>query len=183
MINSFVEKLCFKIVNRLRAIIIGLNKGVKLNGTPSIRSNVRIIVEKGAFLKIGKNVRIEHDTVIFCKKGSRLSIGDNTSTGHHTEISCYNSIEIGDDVIMAPYTYITDSNHSWGLKGLSIKDQPMVAGITKIGSNVWLCRGSMVLKDARIGNNSIVGANSVVTKIFLQNCILGGVPAKVIKEL
>ncbi len=170
-----------KIIYLVRYLKYKLNKQVELDGFIAIQSNVKIIVEQGGFLKIGRGVCLKENTVIYCKKGAKITIGHSTSTGHHTEISANNSIIIGDNVIMGAYTYITDSNHRYDVKGVLIAKQGMSIGKTKIGSNVWLARNSMVLKDAEVGDNSVVAANSVVSKKFTAGLILGGVPAKLIK--
>ena len=56
-------------------------------------------------------------------------------------------------------------------------------GPVKIENNVWIGEGACILPNVTIGANSIVGANSVVTKSFPTNSIIGGVPAKLIKEI
>ena len=61
----------------------------------------------------GKNVTIKENSIIYVKKNAKITFGHNSSTGHHTEISSNNYIEIGDDVIMGAYAYITNSNHGY----------------------------------------------------------------------
>lgn len=178
-----INKMFRRFLYIIRYFPLLLKKGLDVEGLVLISRNVKIIIEDGAKLKLGRNVRLEHDTVIYCKKGSMVVIGQNTSTGHHTEISCNNHIDIGKDIIMGAFTYITDSNHRYDIAGVPIAKQGMTVGKTKIGSNVWLGRGAMVLKDAEVGDNSVIGANSVVTKRFKNNCVLGGIPARVIKEI
>lgn len=58
-----------------------------------------------------------------------------------------------------------------------------VKGDIIIEDNVWLCEGVVVLSGVRIGKNSIIGANAVVTKDIPANCIAVGIPAKVIKTI
>lgn len=52
-----------------------------------------------------------------------------------------------------------------------------------IGNNVRVSAGACILGDLRVGDNVIVGANAVVTKDVPDNCIVGGVPAKIIKYI
>lgn len=52
-----------------------------------------------------------------------------------------------------------------------------------IGDNVTIYPGAKIIGNITIGNNVIIGANAVVTKSFPDNCIVGGVPAKVIKKI
>ncbi|HIP13842.1 MAG TPA: acyltransferase [Arcobacter sp.] len=175
-------------INKLIYIIryylqIKLNKKITSNGFVILQSNVKLIVEEGGGIVFRKSVTIKEHSVIYAKKNAKIIFGDNTSTGHHTEISANTFIEIGSDVIMGAYTYITDSNHGYKDSTALIRKQAMESGKVSIGDNVWLGRSVMVLKDANIGDNSIVGAGSIVTKKFKNNVILAGVPAKVIKDI
>lgn len=176
MINKFLYIFRF-------LLKIKFNKRIKNSGFVVLQKNVQLIVEEGGGLMFGKNVTIKENSIIYVKKNAKITFGHNSSTGHHTEISSNNYIEIGDDVIMGAYAYITDSNHGYKDKDLPIRKQDMGMGSVKIGNNVWLGRGVMILKDSVVGNNSVVAAGSVVTKDFENNKILGGIPAKVIKEI
>lgn len=173
-----------KLLYLLRYLLnIKFNSRIKNNGFVTLQKNVQLIVEEGGVLMFDKNVTIKENSVIYAKRNTKIVFGRNTSTGHHTEISANNYIEIGNDVIMGAYTYITDSNHGYKNKDLLIRKQEMEIGSVKIGNNIWLGRGVMILKDSIVGDNSIVAAGSVVTKKFEDNKILGGIPAKVVKEI
>lgn len=162
---------------------IKLRPGVNSDSLVTIYSGVRIICEKNAEIVFGKNVVLKSGTIIYAKRGSKIRIGSFTSTGMNTEISCGGLIDIGDDVIMGAYTYITDSNHAYSDNSIPIRLQSMDIGITKIGANVWLGRQSMVLKGAEIGERVIVAAGAVVTNVCQPNSIVGGIPAKEIKKI
>ena len=167
----------------IRYLRLKLNKQVQLSGFVALSSNVQIVLEKESRLILGRSCRLKPGTVVYVKKGAVLIIGDNTSTGHDTEISVGKRVEIGSDVIMAPYTYITDSNHRFDLKDKMIREQGMDIGTVQIGSDVWIARGVMILKDAKIGNRTVVAAGAIVSKSFKPGVILGGIPARVLKEL
>lgn len=176
MINKFLYLLRF-------LLKIKFNKRIKNSGFVVLQKNVQLIVEEGGELMFDKNVTIKENSIIYVKKNAKITFGQNSSTGHHTEVASNNHIEIGNDIIMGAYTYITDSNHGYKDKELVIRKQNMEIGSVKIGNNVWLGRGVMILKDSIVGDNSIVAAGSVVTKKFEENKILGGIPAKTIKEI
>ncbi len=59
----------------------------------------------------------------------------------------------------------------------------MQKGKTIIGNNIWIGRNTIILKDSKVGNNSIVSAGSVVTKKFEDNIMIGGVPSRRIKKI
>lgn len=94
-----------------------------------------------------------------------------------TTIAVFSSIVIGDNVKCGANTLITDGD--WHF------DDPRVGPPKKvvIESNVWLGYGSIVLKGVSIGENSVIGAGSVVVNDIPPNCIAAGNPCKVIKVL
>src|SRR5690606_36919637 len=88
-------------------------------------------------------------------------------------------VRIGDNVRIAPYSIILDSDFH------DIKDH-FSEGSTKaiiIEDNVWIATRVMILKGVRIGRNSVIAAGAVVTKDIPPNCIAGGIPAKIIKRI
>jgi len=111
---------------------------------------------KGADLIIGNHSRI----FPFCwlEPGESISIGDHVGIGGHTLI----------------FTHGVWSNYILG--------GAVSFGPVKIEDNVWLPWRVFVLPNVTIGKNSIITANSTVTKSIPENCLAGGSPAKVLKE-
>ena len=114
-------------------------------------------------------------------------IGNNCHFGIRNHITCINSITIGDNLLTGAYVLISDNSHGTTEKGMLDKapfDRPLVSkGAVQIGNNVWLGDKVSILADVHIGDNVIIGANSVVTKDIPANCVAAGIPAKVIKQL
>lgn len=110
------------------------------------------------------------------KKEAKLTIGNGCGFSG-TRIRCGKSITLGDNVRCGANSYIADTDaHSDDYRaGL---DRPVV-----IEDNVWLGMNVVVLKGVHIGKNSLIGANSVVTKDIPANSVAVGSPAKVIKTL
>lgn len=110
------------------------------------------------------------------KRGAVIEIGSNCGFSG-TVIGCALNIRIGDHVRCGANTMITDSDwHS---------DDPRT-GIDKpiiIDNNVWLGYGVKVLKGVHIGENTLIGAGSIVTKDIPANVIAAGNPCKIIKQL
>jgi acetyltransferase-like isoleucine patch superfamily enzyme len=108
--------------------------------------------------------------------GSNLIIGDYCGFSG-TVIGCFDMIKIGNNVRCGANTLITDSD--WHLYDPRAgKPMPIT-----IENNVWLGVNVTVLKGVRIGTNSVIGANSVVTKDIPSNVIAAGNPCKVIKKI
>ena len=95
-------------------------------------------------------------------------------------ISAATSITIGDSCMMASSVYITDAD--WH----GLYDRTDYIGKTSpvcIGNNVWIGDSAIVCKGVRIGDNSIIGAGSVVTRDIPENTIAAGNPAVIVKTL
>jgi len=102
---------------------------------------------------------------------------------------------------VVPYTSIIgkDSKFAYGGIGVVIHGRAVIGkkviigqnvtigrqldpkGVPVVGDNVYISAGSRILGDVKVGNNVIVGANAVVIKDVPDNCIVAGVPAKVIR--
>src|SRR5580692_7805337 len=111
-----------------------------------------------------------------------VRIGDRCVIGRGSHIVAHHSIEIGDDVFTGPYVYITDQNHSYADPEVPVGRQWPVNGSVSIGSGTWLGTGAVVLPGAVIGRNVVVAAGAVVRGTVPDHAVVGGVPAKVIRE-
>ncbi len=118
------------------------------------------------------------------KYNPELIIGNNVSMNRSNHIGCMNKITIGNDVLMGSNILIEDHSHGNSFDYSMPRVQlPLVSnGEIVIGDNVWICDNVVILAGAHIGNNCIVAANSVVNKTFPDNCVIGGIPAKIIKK-
>ena len=115
----------------------------------------------------------------FGEKG-RIKIGDYCLICPGVRIGAATEIVIGDSCMMAQGSYITDSD--W--HGLYDRSQPVgQTAAVRIGNNVWIGDSAIVCKGVTIGDNSIIGAGSIVTKDIPSDVIAAGNPAIVIKKL
>ena len=118
-----------------------------------------------------------------------LKFGENVQMNDYVHITAAKSVEIGDNVLMASKIYISDCSHGSYL-GDSNDSNPLTSPIgrplsvkpVKIENNVWLGEFVSVLPGVTIGQGTIVGANSVVSKSLPPNVIAVGSPAKPIKK-
>ncbi len=67
-------------------------------------------------------------------------------------------------------------------QGITIGGKSQIYEVPKIGNKVYIAAGSRILGDVTIGNNVVIGANSVVVNNVEDNCVVAGIPAKVIKR-
>ncbi|HUZ60245.1 MAG TPA: acyltransferase [Hanamia sp.] len=114
-------------------------------------------------------------------ENSKIVISDKVSTNNNVFICAANYIEIGKDTLIGEGVTIMD-HEAHGMDPKFRRDLGEI-GEVKIGNNVWIGNNVIILKNTIIGDNTIVAAGAVVTGEFPSNVILGGVPAKVIKDL
>jgi serine acetyltransferase len=94
----------------------------------------------------------------------------------------HQSVTIGDDVWTGPYVYITDQNHGYEDPGVPIGSQFPVNRPVSIGAGSWLGAGAIILPGATIGRNVVVAAGAVVRGVVPDQCVVAGVPAKIVRE-
>ena len=109
--------------------------------------------------------------------GIRVKIGDNNYFNRNVMLDACGLIEIGDDNMIGPDVYITDSNHKFG-PGLDPHKLPMDVGHVKIGNRCWIGAKAIILKNVELGDGCVVAAGAVVTKSFPAGSVIAGVPAR-----
>ena len=116
-----------------------------------------------------------------------ITIGNNVIFNTDIHIGCVNSIQIGDNCLFASRIYITDHHHgepTVQMLKLAPIDRPLISrGPVIIKNNVWIGEGVAIMPNVTIGENSIIATNAVVTKDVPANCVVAGIPAKIIKNI
>ena len=138
-------------------------------------------------VKLGNNVAIGRNSRIECtgslsSVGKGISIGDRTTFGSDCYFGCAGGIEIGEDVVAGQYIRFHSENHNYDDLEKLIKDQGVNHQGIKINDNCWIGAGAVFLDGAEIGSGCVVAANAVVSAKFTENCVIGGIPARVIKK-
>ncbi|WP_452218516.1 acyltransferase [Lacinutrix undariae] len=111
-----------------------------------------------------------------------LVIGSNTWIGPETLIMSTSNIYIGNNVDIAPRVYIGNGTHELGVDGVRMAGKGISKDIS-IGTGTWICTGAIILPGVTIGKMCVVAAGAVVSKDVKDNMLVGGIPAKYIKEL
>ena len=111
-----------------------------------------------------------------------IKIGNRVNSSGNLTVAALSEVEIGDDVLFASNVNITDGLHGYQNIDIAYKYQPMerIQPI-KIGQGCWIGQNVVILPGITIGEMTIVGANSVVTKDLPRRCIAMGSPARVTK--
>jgi len=130
--------------------------------------------------KVMKHPGNKHKTQVF---DSNIIIGDRVTATGGLHMVAFEKITIEDDVMFASNIFICDGFHAYETTNTPYKYQGIagIAPITiKYGS--WIGQNVVINPNVTIGEMSIIGANSVVTKNIGPRCIAVGVPARVIKR-
>jgi acetyltransferase-like isoleucine patch superfamily enzyme len=108
-------------------------------------------------------------------------IGDYTRIGLHCTI--IGPVTIGSHVHLAQGITVTALNHNFADTNKRIDEQGITTKTVCIGDDVWIGTNAVVLPGVTIGSHVVVAAGAVVTKDVPDNCVVGGVPAKLLKKL
>ena len=162
--------------------------GVKIGKHVKFYGLTRFLRKPSSVISIGNNcefrstsdsnlIGINHKCIIATHMPhAEILIGNNCGFSGVT-IGAFEKIVISDDVKCGANVVITDSD--WHLDDVRIKRSKPVL----INKNVWIGLNTIILKGVSIGENSVIGAGSVVTKDIPANCIAAGNPCKIIKTI
>lgn len=202
--SSYLFRL---MVSKMASLLYGM---IRLMTFKRVYVHPSATIKCASRIHTGKNFSVAQDCYIDAMSEQGLTCGENVSMGFHTHIELTGSIrcmgkgmkignnvglgthghygsgmgfvEIGDDTIFGNYVSIHPENHVTQDLETPIRLQGVFSkGGVKIGKNCWIGAKVTILDGTKIGDGCVVAAGAVVKGTFPDNCILGGVPAKIIK--
>jgi len=157
-----------------------------------LKTQGRVIIEKRVTIKpfwgkprtlkvyLAPNTHLKHDIII---QGTGVfSLGENSYISSYSVIGVNEKISIGKNVMIANAVSIRDTDHNFEDVNQPMRDQGISTAAVIIKDNVWIGHGAVITKGVTIESGAIIAANAVVTKDVPMNTIVGGVPAKIIRE-
>ena len=176
-----------KHVSRIRTSLLK-NKFFSIGSNTLIEHLGKLV--GACYIKVGSCSDIQHGTTLTAWKicdNPSLSIGSDCHIGAYNHLTCINRIEIGDGFVSGKFVTITDNGHgeiTSDMLSMPVSQRPIVSkGPVVIGKNVWVGDKATILPGVTIGDGAVVAANAVVTKDVPALCVVGGNPAKLIKNL
>lgn len=190
-------------------IIRGLKVGLYMKNPKFVmfKSNVKIFniskITWGKFLKIGQGAYLSALTNKSISIGNNVSIGafsriivsttlnnlngfikigNNVGLGEFAYLGGAAGLEIQNDCIIGQYFSCHPENHNYNDTKIPIRLQGVSHQGIKIENNCWIGSKVTILDGVTIGPGCVIAAGSVVTKSFPANCVIAGVPAKLIKN-
>ena len=165
-------------VNLTKTSKITIGKVFEFNAkwTPKDPFPSILAMRENSNLTVKGKFKIFSGSRVYINEGASLILG-NGYINNNLDLSCFERIEIGNGVAISSNVCIRDSdNHN------ILSSQHKVTQPIKIGNNVWIGMNCTILKGVTIGDGCIIAAGSVVNNDIPNKCLVGGVPAKVLKQ-
>ncbi|MEI4768068.1 sugar O-acetyltransferase [Psychrobacillus sp. FJAT-51614] len=149
------------------------------NQTLETEEDIRTELLRELFGSTGKTLFIE--PTLRCDYGSNIHVGENFYANFDCVFLDVCEIRIGDNCFIAPGVHIYTATHP-------LNAEERISGVeygkpVNIGDNVWIGGMSVINPGVTIGNNVVIASSSVVTKDVPANVVVGGNPAKIIKQI
>lgn len=126
------------------------------------------LFQKGS-IKLGRNIELAPYVDVQVHGNGHLEIGNGVYMNRMCMISCHGKIRIGDGCLFGPGVKVFDNNHRFGPEGVRTD---LKIGEIEIGRNCWIASNVVLLKGARIGDNSVVGAGCIIDSEVPPNSIV-----------
>lgn len=166
-IHQYMTKLAFDAM-KITAV---------LNQNYHDRQEIRSIFSELTGHKIDKSFMLFPPFYTEC--GKNIHIGKNVFINYCCHFQDQGGIFIGDGTLIGSHVVLATINHNQN----PTERANMLPASIHIGNNVWIGSHSTILPGVTIGDGAIIAAGAVVSKDVPSNTVMGGVPAKIIKEL
>lgn len=168
-------------VGRLRVLWIRLtHAGCHIASGCRFCRDVVIAVTDGGTLLMGRHVHVGRGCALYAQAGA-LEIGDDAFIGDWCTIATKSRITIGRDCLIAERVTIRDQDHVASIGSTPRRRSGFNVAPIRIGNNVWIGAGAVILRGVVIGDNAVIGANAVVTSRVEADTVAVGAPARAIR--
>jgi acetyltransferase-like isoleucine patch superfamily enzyme len=178
--NHMISRDYAHLLARLLYLKLRFGRRLQTEGICFICPGVKLEIGPNATLRIGRWAWLGHDCKIRVHEGE-VSIGAKTVMGQECTVSCFQSVSIGRECIIADRVMMIDFDHGVTEVERPIREQGIYKRDVAVGHNVWIGYGACLLRGVTVGENSVIGTSSVVTKPFPANSVLAGAPAQLIR--
>ncbi len=174
---------------------VAIESGVRLRFANHIRLGRNVYLDQGVYLhacpdgiEIGDGTFIMHGAVLHVYNFRDLPhafirIGQDSLIGEYNVLRGQGGITIGDRVYTAPLVQILAVNHVYSDPTRPIIEQGITAEGITIEDDVWIGAGAIITDGVTIGRGAVIAAGAVVTQDVPPHTVVGGIPARTIKEI
>ncbi|TMM06884.1 MAG: acyltransferase [Actinobacteria bacterium] len=161
---------------------------LKLRWRGRLQTDGLCFVCRGVTLEIGRNAIVSLGRWSWLGQGckiraheGRVSVGAKSVLGQECTISAYQHVSIGRECIVADRVMLIDFDHGVVDVERPIRQQGIYKRDVRVGHNVWIGYGACLLRGVTVGNNCVIGTNSVVNKDVPDDAVVAGIPARVLR--
>jgi acetyltransferase-like isoleucine patch superfamily enzyme len=169
-----------RLLLRLARLKLRFGRRLQLDGIAFVGPGVSLEIGRGATLRLGRWSWIGHGCKIRVHEGV-VEIGAKTVLGQECTISSFQRVSIGRECILADRVMLIDFDHGVVEVDRPVREQGIYKRDVRVGNNVWVGYGACFLRGTTVGDNCVVGTNSVITKDVPDNAVVAGVPARVLR--
>jgi len=163
-------------------ILVDKNAKVRIGNNVEFRRNVELRAHGNSTLIIEDNVRIDRGVRLLSANKSQILLSEGCRIGLYSVFNGGDSITVGKKVLISGFVYLQTSMHGYAKKELSVQDQGYDHAPVVLEEDVWLGTHVVILPGVKIEKGAVVGSNAVVTKSVQAYKVMGGIPAKELKE-
>lgn len=153
---------------------------LQTDGLCFVCRGVKLEIGREAMLSLGRWSWLGQGCKIRAHEG-QVSIGAKSVLGQECTISAYQHVSIGRECIVADRVMLIDFDHGMVEVERPIREQGIYKRDVRVGHNVWIGYGACLLRGVTVGNNSVIGTNSVVNKDVPSDAVVAGIPARVLR--
>lgn len=189
-----VRGILYRLILHMEGVA-AIENNVRLRFASNIRLHQGAYLDQGVYLhacpngiEVGERTIVMHGAVLHVynfrgMKQSGIKIGKDSLVGEYSIIRGQGGVTIGDRVYTSPFSQIIAVNHIFDDPKRPFIEQGITAEGIVIEDDVWIGAGAVITDGVRVGRGSVIAAGAVVTKDVPPHTVVGGVPAKVIKEI
>ena len=189
-----IRAFAYRLVLKMRGAA-AIESGVRLRFADNITLGRGAYLDHGAYLhacangiEIGDKTLVMHGSVLHVYNFRSLPhagiwIGSNSLIGEYNVIRGQGGVKIGDRVYTSPMVQIIAVNHVFDDPARPMVEQGITADGIVIEDDVWIGSGAVITDGVTVGKGAVVAAGAVVTKDVAPHTVVGGVPARMIREI
>ncbi len=171
--NKYIRALVVLPTGFLKMGLLKIGRGKNFSGPMlcQVSPLSEITFDRGGELHIGPGFKMRDGAKLRVRRGAKCSMGKNVSLNASNVITCRERITLGNDVTLSPNVQIYDHDHDYACEG-GVAAGRFKTSPVDIGSNVWIGANCVILRGTKIGDNCVIGANTVVKGDIPANSVV-----------
>jgi acetyltransferase-like isoleucine patch superfamily enzyme len=194
VIGAGLRSLVYRLIMHLTGAV-AIENGVRIRFADQVRLARGVYLDQGVYLhacpggiSIGENTMVMHGSILHVYNFRRLPhafirIGRDSLIGELNVLRGQGGITIGDRVYTSPLVQILAVNHVYDDPERPMVEQGITAEGIVVEDDAWIGAGAIITDGVHIGRGAVVAAGAVVTADVAPHTVVGGVPAKLLREI